>query len=60
MSGLHQFFRFYLPHEVHISGGEHYDALNTGFILASVNPNAERTVVTVEGHLVEIVAGPQE
>jgi hypothetical protein len=27
--------------------------LNDGYVLASVNPNKERTVVTVEGFLVQ-------
>jgi hypothetical protein len=38
--------------EININGTK-YEQLNDGYILASVNPNANRTIVTVMGYLVE-------
>ncbi|KAJ4304487.1 hypothetical protein N0V90_000013 [Kalmusia sp. IMI 367209] len=34
-------------------GGTRYGILNTGFILATVNPNTERTLVNVKAYLVQ-------
>ena len=40
-----------------LCGGQHwqskYQPLTTGYILASISPDANRTVVTVEGYLVQ-------
>jgi len=38
--------------EINIDGTK-YEQLNNGYILASVNPNANRAIVTVMGYLVE-------
>lgn len=39
-----------------IGGGDRYKALRNGFIIAAVNPNANRTLVQVQGYLVENIA----
>ena len=42
--------------EIDIGGGAEYQSLRDGYILASINPNAQQTEVAVHGYLVENTA----
>lgn len=45
-----------VPQEINIGGGTNYTTLRNGYIMASINPNANQTEVAVHGYLVENIA----